>query len=317
MSDQLTVVYANPENLFMAGYSVVGTVVLTAHKMIRVKQLYIEVKCDANTGWVNKASDKIYESSENYMTEKIDMGVVNVTLPPGKHGYPFRCAIGTNCPSSFEGEYGSVRYATRVVLATSEDPSVTLVVPFTVLARVNLGNMPSAKRPIEAKDNTDFTCCCVPFGRVKTTINLPRSGFLIGEEVPIRMRISNESRTKIDMCRFMFVITARSRARSRYENAEDTKLREYIIEQKDAPSVPPRCVRLIDDCTLKIPSKAVPTFEGRIIGLTYLLRFTANPGIEVEIPIIIATSDTEERHQILSDEGFDEGIQEDTSIVYC
>jgi hypothetical protein len=64
MSEQLTVVYSNPENLFMAGFTVDGTVVVTAHKMIRVKQLYIEIKCDANTGWINKASDKIYESTE-------------------------------------------------------------------------------------------------------------------------------------------------------------------------------------------------------------------------------------------------------------
>lgn len=64
MSDQLTVVYSNQENLFMAGYSVAGTVIFTARKMVRVKQFYIEIKCDAKTGWINKASDKIYESFE-------------------------------------------------------------------------------------------------------------------------------------------------------------------------------------------------------------------------------------------------------------
>lgn len=37
-------------------------------------------------------------------------------LPPGAHTYPFTCSLPPQLPSSFEGEFGFVRYTIKVTL---------------------------------------------------------------------------------------------------------------------------------------------------------------------------------------------------------
>lgn len=37
-------------------------------------------------------------------------------LQPGKHEFPFTFPLPVNCPSSFEGEYGHIRYEMKVVV---------------------------------------------------------------------------------------------------------------------------------------------------------------------------------------------------------
>lgn len=48
------------------------------------------------------------------MSKNIFLG--EYQIQPGKHELPFQCQIPANCPSSFEGTYGHVRYEIKIVV---------------------------------------------------------------------------------------------------------------------------------------------------------------------------------------------------------
>lgn len=82
---------------------------------------------------------------------------------------------------------------------------------------------------------------------------------------------------------------------SRYEHVNEKKLLEYIMDNNILGRVKGKSEKEFDIQHLKIPENAVPTQqyqrsdETNIISLTYVMRFTATPGIETEIPLIITS----------------------------
>lgn len=61
-----------------------------------------------------------------------------ITLQPGIHTYNFSCRIPNNCPSSFEGAYGHIRYVIKVVLLRPWQRDLTFNKAFTVLKVLDL-----------------------------------------------------------------------------------------------------------------------------------------------------------------------------------
>lgn len=44
-----------------------------------------------------------------------------IEIPPGKSFYDFQCTIPKNCPSSFEGQHGHIRYEAIVEIISPEN----------------------------------------------------------------------------------------------------------------------------------------------------------------------------------------------------
>ena len=129
------------------------------------------------------------------------------------------------------------------------------------------------------------------------------------------------SRQRLTAARLSLILQAKANAKSRYEQSNDTKEQEFMVAHKEIEAVQGRCEREVQTA-MRVPDRTLPSFVGRIIEISYLIRFEASPGIAIEIPLTIATVNIDQRPQFFQpDEGYAEeavtSINEETEIVYC
>lgn len=62
----------------------------------------------------------------------------NFAIESGTHTYTFSCPIPINCPSSFEGAYGHVRYMVKLTTIRPSTSNRTTTKGFTVLKLMDL-----------------------------------------------------------------------------------------------------------------------------------------------------------------------------------
>lgn len=157
------------------------------------------------------------------------------------------------------------------------------------MSSVHLSKHPTTMQPVEAVDTTDYSCCsCFPFGTVRTVITIPKNGFVPNESIVINAVVYNGTRRKVTDTLIVLIQRTRFYARSRYENASDQKETCQNICQMNKGTIYPRRFLRIKNESLMVPS-IIPTYDSNVISIRYVLRFTANPEIEVEIPITIGT----------------------------
>jgi len=251
------------------------------------------------TGWINIHTDKIYETEQEYLNVFLPLcpaNQVDTALKPGRHQFSMRVLIPDTAPSSYESQFGSVRYTIKISLVTNaEHSSCTEVFPFIVVSRSSFDEIPQAiMKNIDYRDETDFTVCSLPFGTIYLVISLPRTAFCLGEQIQAKVWVKNGSRKALKDCRLQLLLKAQFEAKSRYEHAHDRKLVEQVVDSWPIGKIRGRTEERFKDCTLKVVDGVVPTqqstspgLDPSIIQLSYVLRFNAEPGIESEIPIII------------------------------
>ena len=263
-----------------------------------VQEFLAEIRGIGRTGWVNIRTDKIYETEQDYLNIVVPLCQRPMELAPGRHKFGLRVAIPETLPSSYESQFGSIRYSIRLQLLGNGDHSSAIeVFPFLVLAKSYLDEVPQAvMRHIDYEDEIDFTVCTLPFGTVRLRISLPRTGFCIGEVIRARIYVRNGSRKRLKDCRLQLVLKSQFQAQSRYEQANDRKLVETMLDTYPLGRIKGRTDLDMDDCVLRVPEQTIPSMQQNsraggdaIISLSYVLRFNALPGIETEIPIVITS----------------------------
>ncbi|KAI1721065.1 arrestin domain-containing protein 15 [Ditylenchus destructor] len=293
-----------------------------------IHELLAEIRGVGRTGWVNIHTDKIYETEQEYINLVLPLCHQQMALRPGRHRFALRVAIPDGMPSSFESEFGSIRYTVKISLSSNADHSSAVeVFPFFVVTRSFFDDVPQAvMQPIDYRDEIDFTVCTLPFGTVYLRISLPRTAFCLGEMIPAKIYVKNATRKAVKDCRLQLLLKIQFEAKSRYEHANDRKLVEQIIDSWLMGRVKGRTEKTFDECRLRVPETATPTYQQQsvnpslpgtsagydgsssiqydhsgmmsggqqshtssIIVLSYVLRFTALPGIETEIPLVITS----------------------------
>uniref|UniRef100_A0A1I7ST79 Arrestin_C domain-containing protein n=1 Tax=Bursaphelenchus xylophilus TaxID=6326 RepID=A0A1I7ST79_BURXY len=263
-----------------------------------ITEFYAEVRGRGRTGWVNVHTDKIYETEKEYLNATVNLCPQGLTLGPGRHQFPFRVGIPPNAPSSYESQFGVIRYTVRVVLMTNSEQSTAVeIFPFIVVSTSYFDDIPSAvMQPIDYKDEVDFTVCSLPFGTIHIKVSLPKTGYQLGEEIKPAIYIKNGTRKTIKDCNVQLVLKAQFTAISRYEHVNDCKLVEQQLDNIPLGRVKGRSETNFNTLKLTIPDYAVPSvppdqseMEHSIISLSYVLQFTAQPQIEMEIPLMITS----------------------------
>lgn len=294
---QINIVLAEPR--CMAGEFFNAKVLLDSSDPDTVVHSFCaEIKGIGRTGWVNIHTDKIFETEKTYIDTQVQLCDSGTCLPVGKHQFPVQIRIPLNCPSSYESQFGSIRYQMKVELRASTDQaSCSEVFPLVILTRSFFDDVPlNAMSPIDFKDEVDFTCCTLPFGCVSLNMSLTRTAFRIGESIEAVVTINNRTRKGLKEVALQLIMKTQFEARSRYEHVNEKKLAEQLIEMVPLGAVKSRCRMEFEKCLLRIPDAAPPTQnynrgagESSIIAIHYVLKLTALPGIECEIPLIVTS----------------------------
>ncbi|KAL3117079.1 hypothetical protein niasHT_007482 [Heterodera trifolii] len=258
-----------------------------------IQEFLAEISGVGQTGWVNIHTDKIYETEQAYLRMVVPLCHQPMELSPGRHKFGLRVTIPDSVPSSFESQFGSIRYSIKVQLVgNAEHCSAVEVFPFLVLAKSYFDDIPHAIKHFDYQDEIDFTVCTLPFGTVRLQISLPRTGFCLGEVIRAHLHVRNGTRKTLKDCRLQLVLKTQFEARSRYEQASDQKLVENVMDSYPLGKVKGRTDLDLEECVLRVPEQAVPTNQtvpDSIIALSYVIRFNALPGIETEIPVLITS----------------------------
>uniref|UniRef100_A0A5S6PZJ7 Arrestin C-terminal-like domain-containing protein n=1 Tax=Trichuris muris TaxID=70415 RepID=A0A5S6PZJ7_TRIMR len=196
------VVFDNAESIYFAGQKLAGKIVLEFLDSANVNNILIELRGAAKTYWTKDSgqSRKHYRDSEPYFCEQFNTNYTNQyrvgkdypVLTKGNHEIPFSYRLPENLPSSFEGEFGFVRYTCKVIMERPWEPDLICKRAFTVAGSENLPEEKTGMAEISASGSTLNFSCCRRRGLTKVELTLPKSYYVPGEELQAQMSIVNQ-----------------------------------------------------------------------------------------------------------------------------
>ncbi|XP_055295178.1 uncharacterized protein LOC129564951 [Sitodiplosis mosellana] len=208
----------NLDKVYYSGQLIRGTVQLAFPNRKKVRGVYIKFKGDAHTEWseyvqrsVGTGDDRRtvserewYESHEKHLRFiKYFAGGNDGTiyLEAGEHVFNFELQLPLELPSSFEGEYGHIRYSARVVLIIPWGFDIKFKQPFTVIRALDLNLYTSLRMPAYAVTHfTSYPCsllCCFPSDPMRIIARTPVSGYAPGQTINLAIEVDNKSNKRV------------------------------------------------------------------------------------------------------------------------
>ncbi|XP_037952535.1 arrestin domain-containing protein 2-like [Teleopsis dalmanni] len=208
----------NPFGTYFAGQMLSGKVTLNANKPKKVKAVALKITGFAHTSWSEssttsttdsngssstKTDTTYYSGHEDYIASTTyvvgsEMGLAELTIEPGTQVYNFACQIPPNCPTSYESLHGYIRYTVKVVLIRPWKFDQTFTKGFTVLAIRDLNYEPMALPPVHAIASKTFCCWPCKSSPLQLDIDLPQTGFVPGQNIPVSILVTNDSHIPVE-----------------------------------------------------------------------------------------------------------------------
>ncbi|XP_046677845.1 arrestin domain-containing protein 17-like isoform X1 [Homalodisca vitripennis] len=299
------IVLDSPTGAYYAGTNVTGKLQFTLDKPKKIRAIIIQFLGVAKTSWSETESVRrndgntgnetvTFTATEEYFSNKYNLaGGPNseIEIPPGDHVYPFSTTLPPLLPSSFEGEHGNIRYTVRATLDRPWKFDQNCEKVFTVVTPVDLNYNVKAKEPVKLELEKYFCCCWCKSGPLAVVINMPYSGFVPGQNIPVTLEVDNASNVRVDnvIVKLEKVLKWKAREpknKEREDKVEIVKLTLDAVEpngsqcytQQLAVPVMPPCN--LDQCS--------------IINCSYTLQVTAavsgcHSNLYGEVPIFLGT----------------------------
>jgi hypothetical protein len=241
--------------------------------------------------WVDSSSQREFSGDKEHLHEtqmlwtKEDSSDRLALFPAGRHSFPFRFLLPQKIPSSFEGRVGWVRYELlgRIVTGVMKvEHLVEIELPVLEILDINQHpNLLSPKSVAIQKKVWSFPCT---LANVSMVVGLTRSGFCIGEDVPLNVALENGSRYEVTLAavlRQKVTYTAKKNRRQ-YDKATVVQ----VTSQRFAPRT-----STIWPTNLRVPLEEATTQDYETINVQYRIKVVASVGwgqtLVAKIPITI------------------------------
>ncbi|CAO4387502.1 unnamed protein product [Caenorhabditis nigoni] len=308
-----TIVFEQPE--FTPGQNVTGRAVFQTSVAINARYLKICIHGAAHTKWneseqrhrdCNGTSECYYETVQyaseiDYVSGSIIAWSAkngNNTLQPGNHIFPFSFPLPVDCPPSYEGFHGHIRYSIRVELDRPWNFNKKEREYFKVVPNFDLNYLPYGNTPIMQKDVKDIGAIFKK-GIVTMTVTIPKQAVASGEVLPITIDIDNCSKRPAYCVRAELMQNSHYNA-SRNSLFSHSSCHDHHKDDSKRVAESRKNIKIAarthgrEQLMMKIP-KLAPSFQCPIIGVEYCLSVkldtetSLNNTLHCEFNIIIGT----------------------------
>ncbi|CAI2327329.1 unnamed protein product [Caenorhabditis sp. 36 PRJEB53466] len=321
--DDFRIEFDNQQAVYFPGQAVTGKIYIQSRESIKARFLKICIHGGAHTKWsehehkhrtdARGRSESFtehvdYSSTVNYLTgESMAWSSTDGSnkIPAGRNIFPFAFSTPVNCPPSFEGIHGSIRYSVHVELDRPWKFNKKSRKCFSVIPAYDLNITPTAINPM-VNSTSKNTGLIFKKGVVSMTVSLPKRGYVPGELLPITVNIENGSKKPVSVVRAKMMqlsVFNASRGRSTCHDPMATgyahphqhhKNDEKIVAEGRRNVDVPACSKGQVILSLKIPA-IVPSFQCPIITVDYCISVKVDTGatfgntLKCEFPLIIGT----------------------------
>ncbi|XP_077990628.1 arrestin domain-containing protein 3-like [Glandiceps talaboti] len=292
--------------IYRAGENVSGRLIMQVKNTYSIRTLHIVLKGEAHVEWEEKSASKKSSSTSTVINDTIEVvnlkkiiiglkgaDIVSNEITAGNHEFPFTFTLPTTkLPTSFEGDYGFVRYWLKVVMDRPWMSKPSCKRCFTVIESkeydVNkLAGKCSDKLEINV---SSFLCKSDP---VSLEASTDKQGYCPGEVLTICLECKNYSRKKFSETRATLI----QRIRFCTHGQTLTRMTDNPLTHKRGDPPDPRgTLRWINE-EMKIPSIPMTTSCECLIQISYFLKVTLQgdrtgkePTLQLYLPIIVMDS---------------------------
>lgn len=126
-------------------------------------------------------------------------------LAAGRHTFNFMFLLAEGAPSSVELNNAHIRYRIRVICDRPWKFDLKYEFAFTVIRPINLNLDPQLKMPMQHDEVKTFCCLFCKSNPILITVSIPQTGFVVGQAIPIKVSINNQ--TSYEIRHVEFIIT--------------------------------------------------------------------------------------------------------------
>ncbi|KAK6740846.1 hypothetical protein RB195_008976 [Necator americanus] len=300
--ERFDIILSNPEEAYFAGQEISGKVVIEIKEPKKVNEILLELKGRARTYWTKHSgkSRKHCSHSEPYFLEQFNTAYTHkfsVTkngrekervLPAGVHEVPFSYTLPKSLPTSFEGEFGHIRYTCRAICERPWDFDIVSRKAFTVIGIEDINSDPRLNEPVSScESNHTVAWCCRSNGSITAELKLEKSGYTPGEKINASYRISNNSSRAKPVC-LKFIQNTVYKAKT-FAGHEEVKATTRVILKIDRPEILSNTTS--DWLTVEIVVPSLPPRLGKckILSVVYSLELDIDQTLTVTCPVIIGS----------------------------
>ncbi|ULU07342.1 hypothetical protein L3Y34_018826 [Caenorhabditis briggsae] len=214
---ELLVEFDQPQEVFLPGNPISGRVILMTTENYKARAVHLKLDGRAHTNWheyeterhtdgngntENRQKKVDYSATVKYLEIKILIWASfdgSNCLIPGTYAWPFSYRLPSNIPPSFEGKYGYIRYSVTAEVDRPWRFDKTSKRCITVSPMLDLNFIPNAMTPLQDQASENLGCCCFKKGYLSVKLDVPKTGFVPGETVPINLHIVNKSSVNVTM----------------------------------------------------------------------------------------------------------------------
>jgi len=250
------------------------------------------VKIQRTTGSGSNKNTYHYSSYEKYVDEKkyvVGGSAGEIQIPVGHHTYSFQFQLPKKLPSSFIGSHGEISYSVKAVIDRPWRFDHKTVKFFNVVGVLDLNKDGGGWSSQSASNEKMFGSLCCVSGPLSATVQLPRSGYVPGENITLEAEADNKSSQIIEKTVMKLLQTIVYKAEGHEETIYTT------IVEREKGGVYPGDSEVWKDSTMKVP--ALPPSElprCTNIEIKYEIEFTCETrgfgsNLRVSVPVFIGT----------------------------
>lgn len=210
----------------------------------------------------------------------------------GIHTYNFMCQLPSPIPYSVEGKHGHIRYKVDVNLDIPWAFDLQAEKTFTVIRYEDLNFFPELQTPCEFEEIKTFCCLFCKSEPLILKVRLPKTGFSLGEKIPISVEMVNKSST--DVTHTTFTLKRVDKFNSQSPSVKSNIVKEEMVETRREGAKGGENISFEE--LLQIPQVLMISNDRycKVFQVTYELKFTAETdgmsvSPEIHIPITIGT----------------------------